>query len=246
MFEPYAVDLVRRVPMAAEPRVLELACGTGIVTGHLRSTLPAAATLMATDLNAAMLSYAREAVPLAGITWRTADAQALPFADESFDVVVCQFGIMFLPDAVRGFREAFRVLAPGGTLLANAWSSLDDNPAHGAMHDAMAAMFPDDPPRFLETPYGYHDPQRTLDDAAAGGFADVRLETVRMQTHASSALEFVTGMVHGTPLIRQLDERGADLESATRDIARAVARVGGAAPFTLDLAATVITTVRAG
>jgi SAM-dependent methyltransferase len=201
---------------------------------------------VATDLNEGMLSYAREAVALNGIAWRTADAQALPFADESFDVVVCQFGIMFLPDPVRGFRESFRVLAPGGTLLASAWSSLDENPAHGAMHDAMAAMFPDDPPRFLEIPYGYHDPRRIREDAAAGGFADAQLETVRLQTHAPSALEFVRGMVRGTPLTRQLDERGADLESATREIAQAVARAGGPAPFTLDLAATVITAVRPG
>jgi hypothetical protein len=136
------------------------------------------------------------------------------------------------------------VLAPGGTLLANTWRGLDENPAHRAIHEWLRGMFPDNPPRFLDTPYGYHDPERIRADAAAGGFAEVQLEDVRLQTRGSSALEFATGMVRGTPLSHQLRERGADLENATRDIAQAVARVGGSAPFTLDLAATVITAVR--
>jgi SAM-dependent methyltransferase len=245
MFEPYAADLVRRVPLADATRVLELACGTGIVTRLLRAALPASATLVATDLNEAMVSYAREAVPLAGIVWQTADVQALPFADESFDVVVCQFGIMFLPDIARGFGEAHRVLAPGGTLLASAWCSLAENPAHRAMQDALARMFPDDPPRFLDTPYGYHDEGRMRADATAGGFAAPGVEIVRLQTQGPSALEFAKGFARGSPLNHELNERGADLDGVTRDIAEAVARVGGSAPLTLDLAATVITATRA-
>ncbi|MDX6504193.1 MAG: hypothetical protein QOE29_1318 [Gaiellaceae bacterium] len=244
MFEPYAVDLVRRVPLRGPTRVLEHAGGTGIVTRRRRATLPESAPLGATDLNEAMVSYAREAVPLAEIVWCTADAQALPFADESFDVIVCQFGIMFLPEAARGFGEAHRVLAPGGTLLANTWRPLDENPAHRAIRDACSAMFPDDPPRFLDTPYGYHDPKRVRADATEGGFAEVHLDTVRLQTRGPSALEFARGMLRGTPLCHQLTERGADLENATREVARAVARVGGSAPFTLDLAATVVTAIR--
>jgi SAM-dependent methyltransferase len=245
MFDPYAADLVERVPATGETRVLEIACGTGIVTRRLRSALPASATLVATDLNEAMVEYARTAVPLAGISWQTADAQELPFPDASFDVVVCQFGIMFLPDPARGFYEAHRVLAPGGMLLANAWHSLDENPAHRAIQDAVAAMFPDDPPRFLATPYGYHNRSRILADTAAGGFTDVRLDEVRLQGHGSSALDFVTGFVRGSPLTHELTQRGADLDSVAREVSEAVARVGGTAPVTLDLAATVITAVRA-
>jgi Methyltransferase domain len=245
MFEPYAVDLVRRAPVAGATRVLELACGTGIVTRRLRTTMPASATLVATDLNAAMVEYAREAVSLEGIVWQTADAQALPFDDESFDVVVFQFGIMFLPDPARGFGEAHRVLAPGGTFLANAWCALDENPAHRAMQDGLREMFPDNPPRFLETPYGYNDPTRMREDAAAGGFGDVKLDTVRLRTHGPSALEFGRGFARGSPLTHELAERGAQLDSAANDIAQAVARVAGVAPLTLDLAATVITATRA-
>jgi ubiquinone/menaquinone biosynthesis C-methylase UbiE len=154
MFEPYADDLVGRVRMRDGMRVLELACGTGVVTLRLRAELPASATLVATDLNEAMVSYARAAVPAPGIEWQTADAQALPFADASFDAVVCQFGIMFLPDIPLGFAEAHRVLVPGGSLLANAWLSLDENPVHRSIGEAVADLFPDDPPRFLDVPYG--------------------------------------------------------------------------------------------
>src|SRR5437870_8968818 len=117
LFEPYANDLVARLDVGDDQRVLELACGTGIVTRRLREALPESATLVATDLFDAMLVHARSVVPDAGIEWQQADAQDLPFADGSFDTVVCQFGLMFLPDKVRGFREARRVLRDGGSLI---------------------------------------------------------------------------------------------------------------------------------
>src|SRR6476659_1225915 len=116
LFEPYASDLVGRLRMSDGMRVLELACGTGVVTRRLREALPASATLVATDLNEAMTSYARAAVPVPGIDWRVADMQALPFEDGSFDVVVCQYGFMFPPDKPLAFRETRRVLAQGGVL----------------------------------------------------------------------------------------------------------------------------------
>ena len=170
LFEPYAVDLVSRLPAGDRLRVLEIACGTGIVTRRLRESLGKSATLVATDLNEAMVSYARDAVPAPGIDWQQADAQALVFDDGAFDVLVCQFGFMFLPDKVQGFREARRVLASGGVLLANVWHSLEANPVAGAIHTTVARLFPADPPRFLETPYGYHDTARIHADMAQAGW----------------------------------------------------------------------------
>ena len=116
LFEPYAADLLSRLPTADGLRVLEIACGTGIVTRRLREALPDSALVVATDLNEPMIAYAREAVPAPGIVWQQADAQALPFDGGSFNVVVCQFGFMFLPDKVEGFREARRVLSTDGVL----------------------------------------------------------------------------------------------------------------------------------
>jgi SAM-dependent methyltransferase len=245
VFELYATDLVSRLPKAGGLRVLELACGTGIVTRRLREALPESATLVATDLNEAMLAYAQAGVAVDGIVWQQADAQALVFDDGSFDVVVCQFGFMFLPDKVRGFREARRVLGSGGLLLANVWHSLDANPAVDAVHASLARLFPDDPPRFLETPYGYHDPERIRADMSAAGWEDVQLEDVRLRSVAPSAADFAAGFTLGTPLAHELAARGSDVDAVTRALTAALIPVGGDSPFEAPLAAIVITARRA-
>jgi SAM-dependent methyltransferase len=244
LFEPYAADLVGRLPSRDGLRVLETACGTGLVTRRLREALPTSATLVATDLNEPMLSHAREAVGGPGITWRVADAQALPFADGSFDVVVCQFGLMFLPDKPRGLREARRVLALDGVLLANVWQSLDENPAVQAVQTVVDRFFPDDPTRFLDTPYGYHEQAQLHADLSEGGWADAHLEDVRLTGRGPSALDFATGFVRGSPLTHELSERGADLDVITSELTNALIPVGGDRPFEAQLAATVIIAAR--
>ena len=152
LFEPYADDLVGRLEVRDDLRVLEVACGTGIVTRRLRQALPAGATLVATDLNEPMLAEARTRVPLEGIEWRQADALELPFEDESFDVYVCQFGLMFLPDKAEGLREARRVLAPGGRLVANVWLSGSHNEHVSVIQSLLDRVYPDDTPTFLQVP----------------------------------------------------------------------------------------------
>jgi SAM-dependent methyltransferase len=244
LFEPYAVDLASRLPAGDRLRVLEIACGTGIVTRRLRESLGDSATLVATDLNEAMVNYARASVPAPGIEWRQADAQALVFDDGTFDVVVCQFGFMFLPDKPQGFREARRVLAPGGVLLANVWQSLEANPAAAAIHTTVARLFPADPPRFLETPYGYHDEARIRADMAEAGWGDVQLETVAVQSLGESATAFASGFALGSPLAHELVARGADIDAVLRALTDALIPVAGEAPFRPALAATVITAVR--
>lgn len=244
LFEPYAADLVSRLPAGDRLRVLEIACGTGIVTRRLREALGESATLVATDLNEAMISYAQEAVPALGIDWQQADAQTLAFDDGAFDVVVCQFGFMFLPDKVRGFREARRVLASGGVLLTNVWHSMEANPAAAAVHTTVARLFPGDPPRFLETPYGYHDTARIQADLAEAGWEHVQLETVSVQGLGSSALDFAVGFVLGSPLSHELAARGADLDAVVRALTDALVPIAGGQPFRPALAATVITAER--
>jgi SAM-dependent methyltransferase len=244
LFEPYAADLVSRLPKREGLRVLELACGTGIVTRRLREALPGSATLTATDLNGAMVDYARAAVATDGIVWQQADAQALAFDDGSFDVVVCQFGFMFLPDKVQGFREARRVLDADGVLLANVWHSLDANPAPGAIRTALAELYPDDPPGFMETPYGYHDSERIRADMSAAGWEDVQLDDVCLQSFGPSAADFAAGFALGTPLTHELAERGADLDAVRDVLTAALIPVGGDTPFEPLLAATVISAVR--
>jgi SAM-dependent methyltransferase len=244
LFEPYAADLVRRLGPGDGLRVLEVACGTGIVTRRLREALAESATLIATDLNEPMLVYARSAVPAPGIDWRTADAQALPFEDASFDALVCQFGLMFLPDKAQAFREARRVLAPGGRLLASVWLSMADNPYVVAFQATLDRLFAGTAPRFFETPHGYHDVDRLRADMAAGGWDEVHFEDVRLQSIGPSAAELATGFVRGSPLTHELTQRGADLDDMVRELAASVTPPGDEVPFTASLAATIITATR--
>ena len=244
LFEPYALDLAARLPGGDGVRVLEVACGSGIVTRRLREALPVGATLVATDLNEAMVEYARAAVPEPGIEWRAADAQALPFEDSSFDAVVCQFGLMFLPDKVQGFREARRVLRPGGVLLANVWRPLDVNPVPEVVDASLVELWPDDPPRFLHVPHGYGDPDRIRADMTAAGWDHVRLEDVDLEGSVPSAEDVPVGYARGTPLSHQLAERGADVDEVVRAVTAALERLDPERPFRLRHAAIVITAVR--
>ncbi|HSR95521.1 MAG TPA: methyltransferase domain-containing protein, partial [Kofleriaceae bacterium] len=199
LFEPYARELVARIPRRDGLRVLEIACGTGIVTRHLRDALPPSATLTATDLSDAMVGYAARAIAAAGIVWQPADAQSLPFGDGAFDLAVCQFGLMFLPDKVRGFAEARRVLAPGGQLIATVWQSLDANPFAAAMARTLADLFPADPPRILDVIHGYGDPERIAADMRAAGWDDIAFEPVAINGHGRAAADLAIGFACGSP-----------------------------------------------
>lgn len=130
IFVDYAAEMARRVAIHQPMRVLETAAGTGIVTRQLRNLLSAAAHLTATDLNPPMLDVAR-AKFRAGeqVQFKPADAMALPFADASFDAVVCQFGVMFYPDKDQSYREVLRVLVPGGHYLFSIWDAHAYNPS---------------------------------------------------------------------------------------------------------------------
>ena len=206
VFAPYAADLARRATALAPQRVLEVAAGTGLVTKGLVSALPTA-EIVATDLNAAMVDYAAARVP--GPRWEVADAQDLGYADGSFDLVVCQFGVMFLPSRVDAYRGVLRVLRPGGSFLLNAWDTLGTHVVESAVIDAMAELFPQDPPDFLRrVPHGYADPDRIRHDIRAAGFALTDLERVELTGQAPSAAALAEGYCLGTPLRFELADRG--------------------------------------
>jgi SAM-dependent methyltransferase len=243
VFAPYARDLAARVSaLPGVARVLEVAAGTGVVTRELAANLPAGVGITATDLNAPMLAYAGSVGTARPVEWRTADAMALPFADAAFDVVVCQFGVMFFPDRPHAFAEARRVLGPGGTLLFNAWDRIEDNEIADEVTRALAAVFPDDPPRFLaRTPHGYHDPARIAADLAAGGFGDYRIDTVAQRSRAPDARAAAIAYCQGTPLRNEIESRdAARLGEATRVVEDALARRFGATGLDARMQALVV------
>src|SRR5215472_11349596 len=225
IFAGYADDLAQRVAAAAPNRVLETAAGTGMVTRAMARVLPAAVEIIATDLNQPMLDYAAAQPGVERVTWRQADAQALPVPDASFDVVVCQFGVMFFPDRATGYREARRVLRPGGRFLFSVWDRIEENEVADVVTAAVAALFPDDPPRFLaRTPHGYHDTAAIADAVRQAGFIRVETETVAKRSRAASPRDPAIGFCQGTPLRGEIEVRGPGrLEEATDVATGAVA-----------------------
>ena len=210
LFLPYADEVARRAIQYAPRDILETAAGTGLVTAALHSALPDA-SIVATDLNPAMLTVASEHIRSDKVRFEPADAQSLPFPDESFDLVVCQFGAMFFPDKVKANAEVRRVLRDGGRYVAVIWDRLDRNPAAQIVHDTVTDIYPDDPPSFFaRTPHGYADPGAIERDLRAAGFADIAIETVELQSRPVSAADAATGLVGGSPLRNEIEERDPD------------------------------------
>jgi len=246
IFAPYARDLAPRVAAGSPRRVLEVAAGTGVVTRVLRELLPATVEIVATDLNQTMLDVAAK-VTHGAVEWRQADATALPFADESFDAVVCQFGVMFLPDKAKAFAELRRVLRTGGTLHFNVWDRLVDNEFTDVVTDALAAMFPADPPRFMaRTPHGYHDVEAIALDLRAGGFGhDAKIETVSERSRARTARDAALAICAGSPLRSEIEARApGKLEDAVQACTAAIARRFGPGPVDGKIQAHVVAVAR--
>ena len=233
IFEPYAADLVNRLSSRPLSRVLEIAAGTGVVTRALASVLPESVSIVATDLNQAMLDQASAVGTKRTVEWRQADAMQLPFRDGTFDAVVCQFGVMSFPEKSKAFAEARRVLRPGGVFIFNVWDQIKENEFADTVTTALESLFPKDPPRFMaRTPHGYHD-QRTIErDLANGGFiASPRINTVAARSRAKSSRTPAIAYCQGTPLRNEIEARDASrLGEATDVAAQAIARRFGSGP----------------
>ncbi len=223
IFDPYARDLAHRVASLQPAAVLEIAAGTGAVTRHMAHRLPAAVSIVATDLNQPMLDHAKSVGTARSVTWRQADAMSLPFGDGAFDAVVCQFGVMFFPDKAAAFAEARRVLRPGGTLLFNVWDRIEHNEFADCVTQAMAGLFPTDPPRFLaRVPHGYHDPAVIAAALAQGGFTGAHaFDTVTAQSAAESPRPVAIAYCQGTPLRNEIEARDASMLGKATDVATA-------------------------
>ena len=214
IFVDYAADIARRAA-ACHParRVLETAAGTGIVTRRLRDALPADLALTATDLNPPMLDIARTKFRAGEqVEFQPADATALPFEDRSFNAVVCQFGVMFFPDKDKGYREVYRVLAPGGRYLFSVWDSHRYNPFGRIAHEVAGRFFPTDPPQFYSVPFSCHQIDPIKEALSDVGFADVDIAVIKLSKEIPDVAAFARAAVYGNPLADQIQARGGDAE----------------------------------
>ncbi|MFT5290077.1 MAG: SAM-dependent methyltransferase [Planctomycetota bacterium] len=243
IFEPYANDLAARTRALNPTSVLEVACGTGVVTRALASSLPGACTITATDLNEAMVAHAERVGTSRPVTWRQADVMALPYADESFDVVVCQFSAMFFPDRAAAYREIRRVLRPGGTFLFNIWNSIEDNEFADVVTDAVGSLYPKDPPLFLaRTPHGHGLPAEIEGDVKAAGFDQCSLKQRDDVSPASGPEVPAIAYVLGTPLRNEIEARNPDgIERATEVATAALRARYGDGPIQGRISAVVVT-----
>lgn len=244
IFEPYAADLKKRVGSINVSRILEVAAGTGVVTRALATVPNERISIVATDLNQAMLDQAAAVGTARPVQWRKADAMDLPFSGGAFDAVVCQFGVMFFPDKSKAFSEARRVLKPGGVFIFNVWDRISENEVADTVTTAIEAVFPKDPPRFLaRTPHGYHDRSTIERDLAAGGFTKPpQIATVAARSRAQSARVPAIAYCQGTPLRNEIEARDASrLGEATDKAATAVAQRFGMSSVDGKIQAHVVT-----
>jgi ubiquinone/menaquinone biosynthesis C-methylase UbiE len=247
IFESYALDLAARIAAAGPQQVLETAAGTGVLTRAMAARLPATVRIAATDLNQPMLDKAAAQQSGDGqVTWRQADALALPFEDQSFDIVTCQFGVMFFADKVQGYREARRVLKPGGRFVFNVWDKIFENEFADVVTQALAEIFPEDPPRFLaRTPHGYCDTDTIGEELASAGFSPVSIEAVGHRSRAPSPRHPAIAYCQGTPLRNEIEARDVSrLDEATNHAADAIARRFGNGPVDGRIRAFEITAAR--
>lgn len=245
LFRPYASLLAERTQAFRPARILETAAGTGIATAALHDALPDA-EIVATDLNQPMLDLAASRIRSGKVSFLAADAQQLPFGDCSFDLVVCQFGIMFFPEKVAANAEARRVLREGGRYLLVIWDSVDRNLATKVAGAAVAQLFPDDASAFYErVPFRYHDIERIEHDLLAAGFNDIEIETVELRSRAASARDAAIGLTQGTPMRSEIEQRGVGIvEMATEVAAQALGQFESAEGFDAPMSARLVTAAR--
>ncbi len=237
LFEPYAQLVAERCARLRPERILETAAGTGIVTRAVHRAVPQA-QIVATDLNPTMLDFAAQSMSSDRMSFQRANAQDLPFEEGGFDVVLCQFGVMFFPDRVRAHQEARRVLRARGHYLVITFDRLENNAVAKAAGEAVDALFAGDPLDYMARgPFCYTEAARMEQDLRSAGFTDVKIETTKLSSRVD-ARHAAQGLVFGSPLRAEIERRDPTaLERAADAVAQALAPWDGKdAPMSAHLA----------
>jgi ubiquinone/menaquinone biosynthesis C-methylase UbiE len=226
LFQPYAEDLAARLPINKTSSLLELACGTGILTRVLRTYVPPRVKLIATDLNEPMFRQASAKFGKGeSVRWLEADACDLPFDNRKFDAVVCQFGIMFVPDKALAAREAYRVLKCDGVFLFNVWDAMKHNKLGELAHRTITSYFKKDPPTFYQVPFSYHNRSEIRRVLKQAGFREIKTQVIAKIGKAKRAEHVARGLVEGNPVAVAIAKRDPSLLPViTNALAAAISR----------------------
>ncbi len=248
IFAPYAVDLATRVSAHSPAEILETAAGTGVVTKELVSRLSPNAHLTVTDLNQPMLDLAQKMIRDSRLSWQACDALSLPFENEKFDAVLCQFGAMFFPDHIRAYQEANRVLASKGRFYLNVWDQISENEFAFEVENFLQKYFPNNPPKFMSrTPHGYYDVAKIRRELEMAGFYEIQIETVSFRSRAPSSQFAAVAYCQGTPLRLEIESRAPGaLQEVTRKVADNLAERFGTGAIEGKIQALVISARKQG
>ncbi|MGO7973590.1 methyltransferase domain-containing protein [Rhizobium ruizarguesonis] len=207
LFEPYASEMAIVAERLKPGSILEVAAGTGALTRALRVTLDPATEIVATDLSQAMIDVGAPSLTMSRTHWMHADAQNLPFASSMFDLVVCQFGVMFFPDKLKAYDEAKRVLRSGGRFLFTTWDSLPANDFARCVDECLASLFPSNPPDFLRNlSYSYFDIASIKAQMSSAGFDAISCDRIEL-TSVAAAHDIAAAFCQGTPLREEIERR---------------------------------------
>jgi SAM-dependent methyltransferase len=245
-FEPFAKAMIDHIrPMHLEA-VLEVACGTGRVTKYLPNTLHPSAQMVITDINPAMVEYAKKVCGTnPRFQWDIVDAVKLPYKAAQFDGILSAFGVMFYSDRRKAYEEAMRVLKPGGVFVFTAWDKMENNPSAHMTTKTLQHFFPENTPAFYHVPFSYWHEPTIHADLTAAGFTSVQMELLNLTGHADSPQSAARGLLEGTPVYTEIIARDESvLAPLNKHLAALLEKRFGSRDLKVPLQARLVTAIK--
>ncbi len=211
LYEPYSV-YVTSIIKGNPKQILEIGVGSGRLTNHISKKIGDDAKLTAIDINPNMLEIAKNKVTSANVEFHVADAQYLPFPDNNFDCVVCQFGFMFLPDKQKGFNEAWRVLKPGGQFIFVTWDKAENNRTLQISQQTILQYLKTEIPAYFGKAYSaMNNPDELHSYTKIAGFKNIDIKKLTLIGHCPTAMDAAIGFVEGNSIIKEILKEGPEL-----------------------------------
>jgi ubiquinone/menaquinone biosynthesis C-methylase UbiE len=239
-FEPYAIEIASRIEPSSTQVALELAAGTGRVTRHLRHRLSLPAKLIASDISEDMLRVAKEKLKDENIDWQIIDAQQLPFETNSIDLVVCCFGLMFVPDRLKAVSEVYRVLRTGGMFIFSTWDKLETVGASSVYRNIVKQYLTGPLPPSYDLPTSMHDESIIKPLLLDAGFSKISIEKVSKQSYCSSAKEAAEGLTMRGAIYHEIMSRNPESIGEIKNLVeKELSEKYGAAPMIAPMSAVI-------